>query len=182
MEKILVLLGSPRKNENTELLANSFVAGALEAGHEVEIIRLQNQNISACLGCNYCMKNQGKCVQKDDMQTIYEKFKNADVIVLATPLYFFNFSTQMKAVIDRFYAVLNGNRPHKQSVLLIAYGSQDSHEIDTLVAQYRMTASALNWENLGEIAAKGVLEKGEITNHHALAEAKALGKRTHQKE
>lgn len=176
MKKILVLLGSPRKDGNTEMLANSFIAGALESGHEAETIILQHQKINACLGCDYCIRNHGKCVQKDDMQSIYEKFENADVIVLATPLYFFNFSAQMKTVIDRFYAVLNGNCPHKQSVLLIAYGSQDDHEVDALVAQYRMIASALNWNSLGEVAAKGVLKKGEIENHSALEKAKALGK------
>ena len=78
MGKILVLLGSPRKSGNSETLANSFIAGALEAGHEVETITLQGQKINACLGRDYCMRNHGKCVQKDDMQTIYEKFENAD--------------------------------------------------------------------------------------------------------
>lgn len=113
------------------------------------------------------------------MQAVYEKLENADAIVLEKPLYFFNFSAQMKAVIDRFYAVVNGRCSRKQSVLLIAYGSPDDHEIDALAAQYRMIASALNLDNFGEVAAKGALKKGEILNHPALTEAKDLGANFH---
>lgn len=175
-KNILVFVGSPRKGGNTDTLANAFIEGALDAGHEVEKITLQNHKISGCLGCDYCMKNRGACVQKDDMQMIYDKLNKADVVVLATPLYFFGFSSQIKKVIDRLYALLSGSLPNKQSILLAVYGSQDSHEINGLLSQYEMIASALNWRNLGEISAKGVLKKGDISNHPSIAEANKLGR------
>lgn len=175
-KNILVLVGSPRKGGNTDIPANAFIEGALEAGHEAEKITLQNHNINGCLGCDYCMRNHGECIQKDDMQMIYDKLNKADVVVLATPLYFFGFSSQIKKVIDRFYALLSGSLPDKQSILLAAYGSQDRHEIDVLIAQYEMTASALNWRNLGVIPAKGVLKKGDISNHPSISEANKLGR------
>ncbi|MCD8355703.1 MAG: flavodoxin family protein [Clostridia bacterium] len=174
-KNILVLIGSPRKGGNTDTLANAFIAGALKDGHEVEKITLQNHNINGCLGYDYCMRNHGECIQKDDMQMIYDKLSKSDIIVLATPLYFFGFSSQMKKVIDRFYALLSRSLPNKQSILLTAYGSQDSHEIDGLIAQYKMIASALNWTNLGVVSAKGVLKKGDILNHPSISDAMKLG-------
>lgn len=175
-KNILVLVGSPRKGGNTDFLADAFMEGALENGHTVEKITLQNHAINGCLGCDHCARNHGVCIQKDDMQHIYDKISWADVVVLATPLYFFGFSAQIKAVIDRFYALPSGDLPRKQAILLAAYGSQDVREIDLLVAQYKMTASALNWENAGVISAKGVLGKGDIFHHPSLAAAKELGK------
>lgn len=175
-KNILILVGSPRKGGNTDILANAFIEGALKAGHEVEKIPLQTYNINGCLGCDFCVRNQGMCVQKDDMQMVYDKLNKADVVVLATPLYFFGFSSQIKAIIDRFYALTSGGLPSKQSVLLAAYASQDSHEIDGLISQYKMIAAALNWSSLGEICAKGVFQKGDISNHPSIAEANKLGK------
>lgn len=174
-KNILVLVGSPRKDGNTDVLSNAFIEGTLEAGHKVEKITLQNHNINGCFGCDYCIRNRGECVQKDDMQMIYDKLNKADAVVLATPLYFFGFSSQIKKVIDRFYALLSGSLSNKESILLTAYGSQNSHEIDVLIAQYKMIASALNWRNLGVISAKGVLKKGDISNHPSISEAKKLG-------
>lgn len=174
-KNILILIGSPRKGGNTDILANSFIDGALKAGHEVEKITLQNYTINGCLGCDYCIKNHGKCIQKDDMQMIYDKVNKADIVVFATPLYFFGFSSQIKKVIDRFYALLSGSLPNKQSILLTAYGSHNSHEIDGLISQYKMIVSALNWSNLGEISAKGVLKRGDISNHSSILEANKLG-------
>ncbi|MDO5548639.1 MAG: flavodoxin family protein [Eubacteriales bacterium] len=175
-KNFLVLVGSPRKGGNTDALADALIEGALESGHTVEKLTLQNYNIHGCLGCDYCMRNHGACVQSDDMQRIYDKLDHADVVVLATPLYFFGFSSQMKAFVDRCYALLSRTLPQKQSILLAVCGSQDDHEMDGLIAQYRMIAAALHWSNRGEVSAKGVLKKGDISGHAALEEARELGR------
>ena len=94
MEKrILVLVGSPRRRGNTDCLADAFIRGAQEAGHETEKIYLKDKKVSGCLGCGACQRNGGSCVQKDDMQEIYEKWLAADAVVLASPVYFYTWSS-----------------------------------------------------------------------------------------
>lgn len=101
----MVLSGSPRKHGNSDRLADEFIRGALDAGSEVEKITIRDKKINGCLGCGACRKNGGKCVQKDDMQDIYSKWLAADVIVLASPVYFYSWTSQIKAAIDRTFAI-----------------------------------------------------------------------------
>lgn len=104
-KQVLVLVGSPRKKGNTDRLADEFIRGAREAGHGVEKIYLKDRKINGCLGCGACQRNGGSCVQKDDMGDIYEKWLAADVVVLASPVYFYTWSAQMKTVLDRTFAI-----------------------------------------------------------------------------
>lgn len=99
-KKVLILSGSPRKNGNSELLCKEFEKGALESGHQVEMISLRDKKINYCTGCGSCnMKH--KCVLKDDMSGILDKMVEADAIVMATPVYFYTMDAQMKTLIDR---------------------------------------------------------------------------------
>ena len=104
-KNILVLMGSPRKHGNTDQMTDEFIRGAQEAGHQVEKICLKDWKIKGCLGCGACQRNGGACVQKDDMSDIYEKWLAADVVVLASPVYFYTWSAQIKAVLDRTFAI-----------------------------------------------------------------------------
>ena len=99
---ILILSGSPRKDGNTELLAEAFAKGAAEH-HHVEIVSVHDYKVNPCLGCNACFKTDGICAQKDDMALIYEKMSQTDMLVIASPVYFYSISAQLKAVIDRFH-------------------------------------------------------------------------------
>lgn len=98
--KVLVISSSHRIGGNSDLLCDQFLIGAQEAGHNVEKINLRHKNISPCFGCYACVKSS-KCVQKDDMEEILEKLIDADVIVLATPVYFYSINSQLKTMIDR---------------------------------------------------------------------------------
>ena len=104
-KNVLVLMGSPRKRGNTDRLSDELIRGAQEAGHQVEKICLKDRKINSCLDCGACQRNGGPCVQKDDMGDIYEKWLAADVVVLASPVYFYTWSAQMKAVLDRTFAI-----------------------------------------------------------------------------
>ncbi len=104
-KNVLVLMGSPRKRGNTDRLADEFIRGAQEVGHQVEKIDLKDRKVNGCLGCGACQRNGGSCVQKDDMVEIYEKWLAADVVVLASPVYFYTWSAQMKAALDRTFAI-----------------------------------------------------------------------------
>lgn len=105
-KNVLILMGSPRKRGNTSILCDEFMRGAEEAGNRVEKINVAAKKINGCLGCNRCQDNGGTCVQKDDMAELYEKILAADVIVLASPVYFYTWTAQLKAVLDRTYAKL----------------------------------------------------------------------------
>lgn len=103
-KKVLILSGSPRKGGNSDILCDEFLRGALEAGNEVEKIRVTERKVAPCSACYYCRDHGGVCVHKDDMASILQKMINADVIVLASPVYFYSINAQLKAVIDRTVA------------------------------------------------------------------------------
>lgn len=100
MKKVLIISGSPRKNGNSDTLCNEFMKGAEESGNQVEKIRLAEKKLNFCTGCGTCNTTH-KCVQKDDMEEMLNKMVEADVIVLATPAYFYGMSGQLKTFIDR---------------------------------------------------------------------------------
>ena len=99
-KKILILSGSPRKGGNSDLLCDEFMRGALEVGHTVEKIRVQEKKIACCIACYSCRDN-GICIFKDDMEEIMQKMIDCDIMVLASPVYFYSIDAQLKAVIDR---------------------------------------------------------------------------------
>ncbi len=100
MKHVLILSASPRKGGNSDLLCDEFLRGALEAGHQVEKVRLSEKKVGFCSACYACRK-LGRCVQEDDANALVEKMLAADVIVLATPVYFYSMDAQLKALIDR---------------------------------------------------------------------------------
>lgn len=104
MKKILIVQGGGRANGNTAQLAKAFMKGAQEAGHEVEFVSLNNVQVNGCIGCNAC--RYGKpCVQKDGFNSLVPKILSADLIVFASPLYFWTISSKLKAFIERFYCI-----------------------------------------------------------------------------
>ena len=104
-KQILIVKGSPRKNGNTAAMADSFAKGAYESGNIITEIGLKDKIIGDCMGCGACQKQNGTCVQKDDMTEIYDAMKKADVIVLASPVYFYTWTSLMKRMVDRTFAV-----------------------------------------------------------------------------
>ena len=103
-KKVLILSGSPRKGGNSDILCDEFLRGAQDAGHKAEKIRIAEKKAAPCSGCYYCSTHGGACVHKDDMADILQKMIDADVIVLASPVYFYSISAQLKTVIDRTVA------------------------------------------------------------------------------
>ena len=99
-KKVLILSGSPRKQGNSDLLCDEFMRGALEVGHTVEKIRVQEKKVAYCTACYTC-RDTGNCAIKDDMANIMQKMIDCDVMVLASPVYFYSIDAQLKAVIDR---------------------------------------------------------------------------------
>lgn len=103
---ILILNGSPRPNGNTAAMVKAYAEGAAEAGHTVHVVDVCKKKINGCLACEYChTKGNGKCVQQDDMQEVYPLLENAEMLVLASPIYYHNFSGQLQCAINRIYAL-----------------------------------------------------------------------------
>ena len=127
-KKAAVVLSSPRKGSNSSALALAIAAGLEAAGGQVDIIDLSGLDIKPCIGCEACQRNGGKCPQIDGMQTVYPKVSKADILVLATPVYWFNMSGQLKIFLDRCFAIAsNGEKPFSQKTIAaaMAYGDTD---------------------------------------------------------
>lgn len=175
MKKVLILEGSPRRNGNSAILSDEFARGAEEARCSVEKVRVCGKKIAGCLGCNACYRNGGTCVQKDDMAEIREKMLAADVIVLASPIYFYSMTAQMKAVIDRtyaFYQQLEG----KTFYFIITCGATDAVYTETMLAALRgFTCCVPNAKEGGIVLGIGAMEAGEIRSSPAMEDAYRLG-------
>lgn len=122
--KIAAFMGSPRKHKNTDVILDAFLMGIKEnSNDEINNVFLQKYKISNCLACDSCM-NTHKCVVNDDMQDIYPIFEEADVVIFATPIYWWSMSGQMKSFIDRLYAVGSAKMKGKKAYLLMTYGGE----------------------------------------------------------
>ena len=131
-KKVVILLGSPRRSGNSAALAERIAAGAKAAGAKVETFYLHGMKIAPCTACEGCHKPRAKgCVIRDDMDTLYPKLKKADVLVFASPIYWFTVSAQMKLAMDRCYALI-GPRGHafrgKRIGLAFAFGGEDAFD------------------------------------------------------
>jgi multimeric flavodoxin WrbA len=154
--KITVITGSPRRGGTSALLADRFVQGALDAGHEVFRFDAAFEKVAPCLGCGHCGMGDRPCVHRDAMDRLNPKLLEADAVSFVTPLYYSGMSAQLKAVLDRFYA----NNTHllgsgKRACLLATAHDPGEETLNDLVAQYRSVISYLQWADAGLVLAPG---------------------------
>ncbi len=160
--KLCVVIGSGRVGGNTEQLADAFIKGAEEAGHEAVKIHLGKVKIGPCLGCNGCVAG-GACVQKDDFPLFARAFLDCDALVLTTPLYFWGISGQLKSLIDRIYSIGEKDPkgyfkyPMKKCAMLCTAADSDRHfwAFELVEQYYRRLVNYMHWEDLGLLAAGG---------------------------
>ena len=174
---ILILSGSPRKGGNTDLLVDAFTKGA-SPRHHVEVVSVHDYKVNPCIGCNSCFTREDyKCCQKDDMQIVYEKMANAEMLVIASPVYFYGLSAQLKAVIDRFHNPIRDTfHIHKMALLLV--GAASLPELfDSILAQYELCLKFFKLEDMGRVLVRGAKDKGDVKNGDALKQAYELGQR-----
>ena len=169
--KITILNGSPRK-ANTLAMAEAFAEGAKEAGHEVEILHVGQMKIGGCKGCEYCHgKGEGKCIQKDDMEKIMPAYLESDMIVFASPIYYFAMTAQIYAAIQRVYAI---GKPAKatKAALLLSSGSPGVY--DGAIASFNCYCGFTKIEPAGIFTANGDENKSEAKLAEIREFAKAL--------
>lgn len=174
--KIVVLTGSPRRNGNTNHLADQFIKGAEEVGHEVYRFDCAQRKVSSCIACNRCGMN-GQCIFNDDFEELRPHLVAADMVVFATPMYYFGFSSQLKTVIDRFYALngqIKGNM--KRSVLLMAYADTVPEEAEPMLSHYHTLLRYLGWKDSGTVVAAGMWPAGAVNGTKYSRQAYELGR------
>ena len=195
---ILILSGSPRKDGNTKLLAEAFAKGAA-AHHHVEIVSVRDYTVNPCLGCNACFKTNGRsseshpssledgrvvtdegeangiCAQKDDMAIIYDKMNQADMLVIASPVYFYSISAQLKAVIDRFHNPIRDLFHIKKMALLLVGAATLPELFDAILTEYNLSLKFFGIEDAGKVLVRGVKDKGDIKGTSSLEDAYQLG-------
>lgn len=174
MKNILIISSSPRKNGNSQMLCEQFKRGAEEKGHMVTLVRLMEKIIGFCRACDGCMRNGGTCVLNDDMAEVLKLFQEADVIVLATPVYFYGISAQMKTFIDRTYPIWQ-HLGKKEVYYIISAGlgediiERSLGDLDGFVEhleEYRIA---------GRIYATDVMEAGLVKNLDVFEKAYKMG-------
>mgnify|MGYP005757406041 CR=1 FL=1 len=175
-KNVLIISSSPRKGGNSDVLCDQFAKGAEGAGNTVEKICLRDKKIDYCNGCSVCIKGK-PCPQKDDATEIIQKIIDSDVIVMATPVYFYTMSAQMKTLIDRtcarymeienkeFYFIMTASDPNKSALKR------------TLESLRGFTSCLSNVEEKGVVYGTGLTEIGDVQNSSVLEQAYEMGKK-----
>ncbi|HIT41832.1 MAG TPA: flavodoxin family protein [Candidatus Caccovicinus merdipullorum] len=195
MKKILIILGGGRKKGNTAQLVDAFMKGAMEAGHATELISLNQLQVNGCIGCNAC--RYGKpCVQKDDFNSLVPKILEADLLVFASPLYFWTISSKIKAFIERFYCIAQKDDnpplgryekyPVHDCALLMTSADDFFWTFEQAVSYYQFTmVNYIGFHNKGMLLAGGCGDtngRPGIGKTDHLMEAYEFGKRIYKRE
>ena len=173
--RILVLNGSPRPKGNTKQMVDAFREGAESAGHQVDVVDVCRKKIAGCLACEYChTKGNGICVQKDDMQEVYSLLMVADMLVIASPIYYHGISGQLKCTIDRFYSAAYPKKPRNLKKEAMILSSGDPKMYDGEMFSYKGDfLEYLGLEDMGVFTAYGA-ENGSASK---LKELEDFGRR-----
>lgn len=176
MKKIIVVTSSPRKNGNSEILAQKFAEGAIAAGHDVQFVAVRDVDLKFCTGCLYCQTHD-KCVLGDGMNRLYESFQSADALVFATPVYYYAVSGQLKTFLDRLNPLYPRENKFKDVYLLTTAADDDESAMDGAVKDIQGWIDCFDGVTLqGVIRGVGVTEKGEINNTAFPEQAYVMGK------
>lgn len=175
-KNVLILSSSPRRGGNSDTLCDEFMRGATEAGHETEKIFLRDRTIHYCIGCSTCSRDNKPCPQKDDAAGIIDKMLKADVIVMATPVYFYTMSAQMKTLIDRCCGLYTEMKD-KEFYFIATAAETDRELMNRTIDTFQGFLDCLeNPVVKGVVLGCGVWHSGEIHDKPAMREAYEMGK------
>ena len=156
---IVILNGSPNRDGNTSFLCSAFKKGAEESGHNVTEYNVANMNIHGCTGCRYCRtEGNGKCIQRDDMDIVNENLNSAELVVLASPIYFWSITGQLQSVITRFYP---HRKPIKATKYALILSAESGMAFDAAITQYNDIIAYSGIENMGILKSYGYNQKSD---------------------
>jgi multimeric flavodoxin WrbA len=180
VKKILGILGSPRKGGNSETLVERVLGCAGDRGAMTDVIRLQGLKLSGCIDCRKCWSRGSPCVIDDDMGKVHERIREADVLVFASPLYWYTWSSQMKPVWDRFLPFLHDEAgwdlKGKKAVLVATAGDDKPDAFDGMAFSFRTSCELLGLDHMEPLLAHGVYEVGDVKRGKWLEMAEELGR------
>lgn len=175
MKQILILSSSPRRGGNSDTLSNELMRGAVEAGHAVEKIFLRDKTIGYCTGCSTCSRDGKPCPQKDDMAQILDQMVAADVLVMATPVYFYTMCAQMKTLIDRCCGRYTEMK-NKRFYFIVTAADTSQSDMERTVDTFQGFLDCLDGPTIGGVVyGLGVWHVGEIKGHASMDEAYQMG-------
>ncbi len=175
MKKVLIISSSPRAGSNSEALAKAFADGAREAGHETELISLRGKTVSFCRGCFVCQEKQ-RCVIRDDADEICRKALTADVLVFATPIYYYEMSGQLKTLLDRLNPLFPSDYAFREVYVLTAAAEDEEYVPQRAVSGVEGWVECFERARLaGSVFMGGVTAPGERPDHPALDQAYRMG-------
>lgn len=176
-KRILVWTGSPRRNGNSDALAEAFIRGAVSSNHTTVTVQTAEKHIDGCSACNMCFTKGRACIFDDDFNEIAELVENADVLAFITPLYWFTFPSKMKAAIDKLHSFTTAKREIsvKECVLLVCATKTDLSVYEGIVRTYEEIANYNHWTDRGKLLATGIRVLGAIQNTQWLVLAEQLG-------
>lgn len=174
--RVLVITGSMRRG-NSDALAEAFAKGAAEAGHDVEVVRLASLDMGFCRGCDYCQTHDGACVLRDDAADLLDKVEAADVIALATPVYYYNVSATMKTFIDRTYARVGTIRGKDFYFIATSYDATEASTDGAFEGLHGMVRCFADCRERGMVRGLGMGARGAAKGSAALDEAYDMGAR-----
>lgn len=176
MKKVIVVTSSPRKNGNSETLANSFAEGAKAAGNEVLQVAVRDLGLQFCTGCMFCQSHD-RCVLGDGMNALYSKFENADVLVFATPVYYYAVSGQLKTFLDRLNPLYPRKNKFKEVYLIATAAEDEKSAMDGSVTDIQGWIDCFEGVSLkGVLRGTGLSEKTDAVGTSFPAEAYEMSK------
>ena len=184
MKKVVAFMGSPRKNGNTAAIIAEMLKGAQSAGAETTLFSLIDMNIKPCMACYYCRKHEG-CAIKDDMQAVYDAIKQADAVIMGSPVYMFQVTGQMKMLMDRLSPLLNGENGifdlrygKKQTVTVYSQGADDSSYFQEYFVYNQKILDFLGLEAVDHVLCSGANDRNFAVSDTALMQrAYAIGQK-----
>jgi len=176
--KIAAVLGSPRPQGNSSTLAHRFLTTARELGAEVRVYHLNLMTFQGCQGCGACKANVEVCIQEDDLAPVLETVKDADVLVMASPVYFGDLSGQLKCFFDRTYSFFNPDFSSrlpkgKKAVVVLAQANPDAGQYDDIFPRYQRWFTWYGFDGVYLLRAVGVKNPGDIRQQTALLDQAA---------
>ena len=179
MKNILIITGSPRVNGNSNCLAQAFKEGASAKGHRVTMYHSATKKILPCIACESCWSKRTPCVFDDDSSELAQYIFDTDIIVFASPIYWFSFTSQIKLVIDKFYPYIGKKAPRPLKIsdcyLLGCAHDKGENVFSGMVASYLNIASYMHWHDAGQILVNEVGKIGDIEGMRALKDAYVMG-------
>lgn len=176
MKKIVVITGSPRKSGNSFAMTEAFIKAAQAKGHSVKRFDAADMKLGGCHACETCYSTGKACTFDDDFNTMAPDILEADAVVFSTPIYWYSWPSQIKAVIDKLYSFCVAGKPvaGKECALIACCEEKEPEILDGVRVPLERTAALLEWKMVGEVLVPGVLKVGDIANTDGVARAAAL--------